>query len=134
MTTRSSAQGDKTSKKPISIGAALRQRMTGQSPDVADEVETDSSINETNSRVSSESARETYEKQTSQAALTAVPSQAAQAREQLDDPLESFNTRLRKSLLKRMKVYSAVHAIKIQDLVDVALEQYFTDKKDSTLD
>jgi D-hexose-6-phosphate mutarotase len=46
-----------------------------------------------------------------------------------DDPLESFNTRLPRSLQRRLKVYTAQEGSKIQDVVQAALEAYFGKKE-----
>jgi hypothetical protein len=97
----------KPTKKPISIGAALRQRMS-EAPEVLEAPITE----------------------LSEAPLQLEGIETPKAPEPVDDPLESFNTRLRRSLLKRLKVYSAVHALKIQDVMDAALEQYLSSEKD----
>ena len=49
-----------------------------------------------------------------------------------DDPLESFNTRLPRSLQRRLKVYTAQEGSKIQDVVQAALDDYIG-KKESNL-
>ena len=46
-----------------------------------------------------------------------------------DDPLESFNTRLPRSLQRRLKVYTAQEGSKIQDIVQAALEEYLGKKE-----
>ena len=110
MSVDSIAKGGKAIKKPITIGAALRQRMTD--PDPTEEDET----GEVAQEVRMEPAQET---------LVAAPTP-----ELAEDPLESFNTRLPRSLLRRMKVHSAVHDLKIQDLVHQALQGYLTNQKE----
>ncbi|AZI45097.1 hypothetical protein EHF33_19660 (plasmid) [Deinococcus psychrotolerans] len=40
------------------------------------------------------------------------------------DVLESFNTRLPRSLQRRLKVYAAEEGVKIQDVVQRALEEH----------
>jgi hypothetical protein len=45
------------------------------------------------------------------------------------DPLESFNTRLPRSLQRRLKVYTAQESSKIQDVVQAALEDYLGKKE-----
>ena len=45
------------------------------------------------------------------------------------DPLESFNTRLRQSTHKQLKVFCAVNGIKIQDVVNEALKTYIAKKE-----
>ncbi len=46
------------------------------------------------------------------------------------DPLESFNTRLPRSLQKQLKVHAAVHGTKIQDVLQQALSEYLERHKD----
>jgi|GEM_PF-2304648 len=105
MSVDSTAKGGKAAKKPITIGAALRQRMRDGDPANEGEI-----------------GKATQEDPLERAQETLV---AAQAPELVEDPLESFNTRLPRSLLRRMKVHSAVHDLKIQDLVYQALQSYF---------
>lgn len=45
------------------------------------------------------------------------------------DLLESFNTRLPRSLQRRLKVYAAGERVKIQDVVQQALENYLSEKE-----
>lgn len=45
------------------------------------------------------------------------------------DVLESFNTRLPRSLQRRLKVYAAGEGVKIQDAVQQALEEYLGKKE-----
>lgn len=81
----------KPSKKGISIGAAMKERMSGSD--------------------------------------TALESDALSApKSQPDDPLESFNTRLPRSLQKRLKVYVAMEDRKIQDVLCDVLDAYLTEK------
>jgi len=42
---------------------------------------------------------------------------------------ESFNTRLRPSLQRRLKMFAAAEGVKIQDIVDEALHQYLEQKE-----
>lgn len=44
----------------------------------------------------------------------------------LPDPLEPFNSRLPRSLQKRLKVHVALHDTKIQDVLSAALDDYLT--------
>ena len=41
-----------------------------------------------------------------------------------NDPLEPFNSRLPRSLQKRLKVHVALHDTKIQDVLGAALDDY----------
>ena len=45
------------------------------------------------------------------------------------DPLESFNTRLPRSLNTRLKIYAASERLKIQDVIHAALEAYLEERK-----
>lgn len=45
------------------------------------------------------------------------------------DALESFNTRLPRSLQRRLKVYAAGEGVKIQDVIQGALEEYLSKKE-----
>lgn len=45
------------------------------------------------------------------------------------DPLESFNTRIRQSTHKQLKVYCALNGIKIQDVVNEAIRAYVMKKE-----
>lgn len=42
------------------------------------------------------------------------------------DPLEPFNSRLPRSLQRRLKVHVALHDTKIQDVLGTALDEYLT--------
>ena len=44
----------------------------------------------------------------------------------LPDPLEPFNTRLPRSLQRRLKVHAALHEVKIQDVLSAALSDYLS--------
>lgn len=44
------------------------------------------------------------------------------------DPLESFNTRLPRSLHRALKMHAAAEGLKIQDIVQHALNAYFKKK------
>ena len=88
-----------TKKKGLTIGAAMKQRMT------------------------------TAEKQDAGEAITPVQT-GAPAAERLPartdndtEPLDSFNTRLPRSLHRRLKVHVAVEGRKIQDVVQQALDE-----------
>lgn len=61
-------------------------------------------------------------------AAKAAPVKVAAQAEQ-DDPLESFNTRLPRSLQRRLKVYTAQEGGKIQDVVQAALDDYLGKKE-----
>ncbi|QBY07068.1 hypothetical protein E5F05_00730 (plasmid) [Deinococcus metallilatus] len=41
-----------------------------------------------------------------------------------EDPLESFNTRLPRSLQRRLKIHVALEGKKIQDVLSIALDEY----------
>lgn len=108
------------SKKGISIGATLRQRM--ETSDLArdelageDRVQTPAKQAESDTSIHS-----------------SIMPRAGNGHAQLqatDDPLESFNTRLRRSVQHRLKVYSALNSVKIQDAVAEALDNFLTQKK-----
>lgn len=87
-------------KKGMSIGAAMKQRMDSQPPEepTADDPQ---------------AAAELPGRRVSPPVSTQEP-----------EPLESFNTRLPKGLLRRLKVHSALEGGKIQDVVARALEEY----------
>ena len=46
-----------------------------------------------------------------------------------EDPLESFNTRLPRSLQRRLKIHVAVNGVKIQDVIQEALDAYLVKKE-----
>lgn len=107
-----------TKKKGLSIGESMRGRMTSMRTEVPEE---GSEPGEQNAPVEGGGgARATP---MPQAALTSTSSRAT------SDPLESFNTRLRQSTHRRLKVYSAVHNVKIQDVVNEALAAYLASKE-----
>ena len=83
-------------KKGLSIGAAMKQRMT-----TTQEREVPQPSAEPDPVLQTEAA---------------TPTEA--------DPLDSFNTRLPRSLHKRLKVHVAVEGRKIQDVVQEALDDY----------
>jgi len=85
-------------KKGLSIGAAMKQRMGSQEAQPAPEVE----------------------------AVAPAPVPTPPPQPEPLDPLESFNTRLPRSLQRRLKVHSALEGTKIQDVVQHALEDYLT--------
>lgn len=108
------------SKRGLSIGATLRQRM--ESSDLArdelageDKVQTPAVLPESDTSIDSSSVPRTGD---AHAQLQAT-----------DDPLESFNTRLRRSVQHRLKVYSALNSVKIQDAVAEALNNFLSQKK-----
>ena len=45
------------------------------------------------------------------------------------DPLEPFNTRLPRSLHRRLRVYAALHDRKIQDVLGSALDEYLRQRE-----
>ena len=84
-------------KKGLSIGAAMKQRMTTtqerEAPQPPAEPEPAPPVE-----------------------VSAAPADA--------EPLDSFNTRLPRSLHRRLKVHVAVEGRKIQDVVQEALDDY----------
>lgn len=42
------------------------------------------------------------------------------------DPLEPFNSRVPRSLQRRLKVHAALHGVKIQDVLSAALSEYLS--------
>lgn len=103
-----------TKKKGISIGESLRGRMAStpaESPEVG--------------------AEPTEQHAPVEVEPTAVPLPPTTPIPPAvpTDPLESFNTRLRQSTHRRLKVYSAVHNVKIQDVVNEALVDYLESKE-----
>lgn len=101
--------GRKT-KKGVSIGAAMKQRMGDQ------EVKAEPVSQLTQSRVQAVLSGQSVK------ALAAAPMTASNITD--DDPLESFNTRLPRSLQRRLKVYVALNNTKIQDVLNTALDEY----------
>lgn len=98
-------------KKGLSIGAAMKQRMDSQGPE------------ETPAAEPPVSDRFLWKE--GDVTITPPPPEP--------DPLESFNTRLPRGLLRRLKVHTALEGGKIQDVVARALEEYLGrhDKKES---
>ena len=45
------------------------------------------------------------------------------------DPLEPFNTRLPRSLQRRLRVYAALEGRKIQDVLGSALDEYLSQRE-----
>lgn len=88
-------------KKGVSIGAAMKQRM--DSPEAgADE---------------------------QPKPVQVAPAQRGAAEPtEAEDPLESFNTRLPRSLHRALKMHAAAEGIKIQDIVQHALNAYLGKK------
>lgn len=101
-------------KKGISIGESLRGRMTSTPAESL--------------TVSTESV-EQHAPVEEEPTLAPQPSTVATPQAIPPDPLESFNTRLRQSTHRRLKVYSAVHNVKIQDAVNEALVAYLESKE-----
>lgn len=100
-----------TPKKGVSIGAAMKQRMGVQrendQPEDVPAIDTPSTVQKlTNARTRT---------------IKAVPHD--------EDPLESFNTRLPRSLQRRLKIHVAVNNVKIQDVIQEALETYLGKKE-----
>ncbi|WP_405213944.1 hypothetical protein [Deinococcus sp. SM5_A1] len=93
-------------KKGLSIGAAMKQRMDSQDEGAAPEVE---EIQQD----PNQPVKETVE------GTTPPPASHAET-----DALESFNTRLPRSLQRRLKIYAAQSGHKIQDVVTQALDGY----------
>lgn len=90
-----------TRKKGVSIGAAMKQRMGTQNEPEA---------------VTAEPV--------TQAKVKTPAVQPAPAATTDEDPLESFNTRLPRSLQRRLKIHVAIHNTKIQDVLHLALDEY----------
>lgn len=92
-------------KKGLSIGAAMKQRMDSQEPNISP----------------------------AEAAPRPEGGQAPTLPAAEPDPLESFNTRLPRSLHRRLKVHTALEGLKIQEVVGRALVEYLErqDKKES---
>lgn len=106
-----------TRKKGMSIGASLRGRMADLLPDtqnggetVLDRAGADKNPNPALLRTSQPEAPET---------LTSAL-----------DPLESFNTRLRQSTHRQLKVYCALNDLKIQDVVNEAITALLASKQE----
>lgn len=59
-----------------------------------------------------------------QAAPTAAPTPQVQPAPEAVDPLEPFNTRLRKSLQKRLKLFAVQHDTSIQEVMNAALADH----------
>jgi hypothetical protein len=105
-----------TKKKGISIGESLRGRMASTP---AESLEVGTEAKEQYAPV------ETLEEPMTPPQTSATPPPPAVP----TDPLESFNTRLRQSTHRRLKVYSAVHNVKIQDAVNEALVAFLESKE-----
>lgn len=105
------------SKKGISIGATLRQRM--ENSDLArDELAGEDKVQTRAKQAESDTSIH-----------SSIMPRAGDGQQATDDPLESFNTRLRRSVQHRLKVYSALNSVKIQDAVAEALDNFLTQKK-----
>lgn len=92
-------------RKGLSIGAAMKQRMGQEQEDHP-------------AAVQPERKKERKEEREI-SSIEAVASPGVDA-----DPLESFNTRLPRSLLRRLKVHAASNGTKIQDVLRQALESH----------
>ena len=90
--------GNAKKGKGLSIGAAMKHRMAS-----GETVQDEASLTD---------------------AATPLNASAAEQGTETADLLESFNTRLPRSLQKRLKVYVAVEGSKIQDVVQQALSEY----------
>mgnify|MGYP000144337893 CR=1 FL=1 len=90
-----------TRKKGVSIGAAMKQRMGNQN-------EPERVIDEP-----------VVQEKVKTPAVQSAPVITTEA-----DPLESFNTRLPRSLQRRLKIHVAIHNTKIQDVLHLALDEY----------
>lgn len=90
-----------TRKKGVSIGAAMKQRMGNQN-------ESEPVTNEA-----------VIQEKVSTPAAQPAPAATTDA-----DPLESFNTRLPRSLQRRLKIHVAINNTKIQDVLHTALDDY----------
>ncbi|CAM4197486.1 hypothetical protein [Deinococcus marmoris] len=102
-------------KKGLSIGAAMKQRMDSQEQRSAPEMEeVQSGLNNA----------------LKQAVEMPILQPTGPTETQV---LESFNTRLPRSLHRRLKVYTATEGHKIQDVVAQALDEYLQqyEKKES---
>ena len=88
-------------RKGLSIGAAMKQRMGQEQEDHPAAVQPE------------------RKKERKISSIEAVASPGVDA-----DPLESFNTRLPRSLLRRLKVHAASNGTKIQDVLRQALESH----------
>lgn len=93
-----------TKKKGMSIGASLRGRMEPEAETLPATPLKDST------------------------AVTYQPLPKAVGANSTETP-ESFNTRLRPSLQRRLKIFAAAEGVKIQDIVDEALNQYLNQKE-----
>ena len=103
-----------TKGKSLSIGAAMKNRMQNQGEAAeGTEREEESVLN-----------RDKF--QWKEGDITITPGPGHQVS---DDPLESFNTRLPRSLQRRLKVYTAQEGSKIQDVVQAALDEYLGKKE-----
>ncbi|MHA0036622.1 hypothetical protein [Deinococcus sp. PESE-13] len=112
-------------KKGLSIGAAMKQRMGQEQTERPAEgqerkEERKLSFTEGQGSVTPERAPELSDKFLWQEGDLVI-----QRREEAD-PLESFNTRLPRSLLRRLKVHAAQEGVKIQDVLREALEAHLS--------
>ena len=103
-----------TRKKGVSIGESLRGRMSTVNQDTSEPDD---------SPMQMEIAEQKPGHRTPPDGPTVMPSQPI-------DSLESFNTRLRQSTHRRLKVHCAINGIKIQEFVNEALEAYLLTKEE----
>ena len=119
-----------TSKKGITIGAALRNRMRPEdAEEQAREQGSEQLPQDPPPSKAGTSRRQAAEVPVAEPTSATVPLAASLPASPADDPLESFNTRLRRSVQRRLKVYGALHDVKIQDVVNEALDAYLREKQ-----
>ncbi len=104
-------------KKELSIGESLRGRMSDLRPD--------DTLHDDNETVFGHVEAENEPKS---AGLNPIPPEAASTPPSVLDPLESFNTRLRQSTHRKLKVYCALNNLKIQDVVNEAVTAFLVSK------
>ncbi len=105
-----------TKKKGLSIGESLRGRMANMQAEATEE--------------NIEPAEQSIVAQPGEgAAMELLPPAKQGPPAAVSDPLESFNTRLRQSTQRRLKIYSALNDVKIQDVVNEALTAYLNSKE-----
>ena len=92
-------------KKGVSIGAAMKQRMGTLETQAEEQQEIVQAVQLANPSLE-------------------VPAEVLE----VADPLESFNTRLPRSLHRALKIHAAAEGLKIQDLVQHALMEYLSKK------
>lgn len=100
-----------TRKKGVSIGESLRGRMSTVNQDTGESDDSPIQVEIAEQELKAPEGPKV------------VPSQPV-------DSLESFNTRLRQSTHRRLKVHCAINGVKIQDFVNEALEAHLQDMKE----